>query len=49
MENTLLKKVKGYTNIKVNPAKLNVIDPTKVSVKASVQEILDESEISKEG
>ena len=47
MENTLLKKVKGYTNIKVNPAKLNV--SVKVSVKASVQEILDESEISKEG
>ena len=50
MENTLLKKVKGYTDIDVNPAKVNVIGPTKVNFTqpVSVQEILGESEISEE-
>ena len=29
--NALLKKVKGYTNININPAKVNVMDRTKVN------------------
>ena len=41
--NALLKKVKGYIDINLNPAKVNVIDPTKVNFtqSLSVQEILD--------
>ena len=47
--NALLKKVKGYIDINLNPAKVDVIDPTKVSFTQplSVQEIPDELEISK--
>ena len=46
----MLEKVKGYTDINLNPAKVNVIVPTKVKFTQpmSVQEILDELEISKE-
>ena len=29
--NALLKKVKGYTDININPAKVNVMDRTKVN------------------
>ena len=46
----MLKKAKGYIDIDLNPAKVNVKDPTKVNVTQplSFQEILDELEISKE-
>ena len=46
---TLLKKVKEYIDDNLNPAKLNVIDPTKdnFTQPSSIQEILDELEISK--
>ena len=41
--NALLKKVKDYIDVNLNPAKVNVIDPTKVNFtqSLSVQEILD--------
>ena len=49
--NTLIKKVKGCIDINLNPAKVNVIDPTKINFTQptllSVQEILDELEDSK--
>ena len=45
---TLLKKVKKSIDDNLNPAKLNVIDPTKdnFTQPSSIQEILDELEIS---
>ena len=48
--NTLLKKVKKYFDDNLNPAKVNVIDPTKdnFTQPLSIQEILDELEISKD-
>ena len=48
--NALLKKAKGYIDIDLNPAKVNVKDLTRVTVTQplSFQEILDELEISKE-
>ena len=47
---TLLKKVKKYIDDNLNPAKVNVIDPTKdnFTQSLSIQEILDELEISKD-
>ena len=47
---TLLKKVKKYIDDNLNPAKVNVIDPTKdnFTQPLSKQEILDELEISKD-
>ena len=46
----LLKKAKKYTDDNPNPAKVNVIDPTKdnFTQPLSIQEILDELEISKD-
>ena len=49
-KNTLLKQVKSYIDNNPNPAKVNVIDPTKYNFTqplSSVKEILDELEISK--
>ena len=47
--NTLIKQVKSYIDNYLNPAKINVIDPTKdnFTQPLSVKEILDELEISK--
>ena len=47
---TLLKKVRKYIDDNLNPAKVNVIDPTKdnFTQPLSIQEILDELEISKD-
>ena len=47
---TLLKKVKKYTDDNLNPAKVNVIDPTKNNFTKpfSIQEILDELQVSKD-
>ena len=47
---TLLKKVKKYIDDNLNPAKVNVIDPTKdnFTQPLSIQEILDELEIAKD-
>ena len=47
---TLLKKVIKYTDDNLNPAKVNVIDPTKdnFTQPLSIEEILDELEISKD-
>ena len=47
---TLLKKVKKYIDDNLNPAKVNVIDPTKdnFTQPLSIQKILDELEISKD-
>ena len=47
---TLLKEVKKYIDDDLNPAKVNVIDPTKdnFTQRLSIQEILDELEISKD-
>ena len=46
--NTLLKQVKSYVDNNLNPAKINVIDPTKdnFTQPLSSKEILDELEIS---
>ena len=48
--NTLLKQVKNYIYNNLNPAKVNVIDPTKENFTQplSFKEILDKLEISKE-
>ena len=47
--NTLLKQVKINIDNNLNPAKVNIIDPTKdkFTHPMSVKEILDELEISK--
>ena len=47
--NTLLNQVKSYTDNNLNPAKVNVIDPTKKKFiqPLRVQEILDKLQISK--
>ena len=47
---TLLKEVKKYIDDDLNPAKVNVIDPTKdnFTQRLSIQEILDELEVSKD-
>ena len=47
---TLLKKVRKYIDDNLNPAKVNVIDPTKDNFthSFSIQEILNELEISKD-
>ena len=47
---TLLKKVKKHTDDNLNRGKTNVIDPTKdnFTQPLSIQEILDELEISKD-
>ena len=46
--NTLLKQVKSYIDNNINPAKVNLIDPTKDNFTQSlrIKEILDELEIS---
>ena len=46
----MLKKVRKYIDDNLNPAKVNVIDPTKdnFTQPLSIQEILDELEISKD-
>ena len=46
--NTLLKQVKSYIDSNLNPAKVNVIDPTKdtFTQPLNVQEILDKYEMS---
>ena len=46
----MLKKVTKYIDDNLNPAKVNVIDPTKDSFthSFSIQEILNELEISKD-
>ena len=48
--NTLLRQVKNYIDNNLNPAKVNVIDPTKdnYTQPLSISEILDELEISKD-
>ena len=50
MENYINKQVKNYINDNLNPAKVNVIDPTKYNYtqQLSISEILDELEISKD-
>ena len=47
----MLRKVKNYIDDDLNPAKVNVIDPTKnnFTQPLSIEEILDELEISKDG
>ena len=49
--NVLLKQVKSYVDNNLNPAKVNVIGPTKdnFSQSLSVKQILDEVEISADG
>ena len=48
--NTLLSQIKRYIGNNLNPAKVNVIDPTKdnFTQPLNVKEILDELEISKD-
>ena len=47
--NTLLRQVKNYIDNNLNPAKVNVIDPTKdnYTQPLSISEILEKLEISK--